>query len=426
LIIRDYSLYPEAPMKGMPITDFKVPAVLDLRGAWAAAILPTSLFLVLGLAIRPIENRPDIRKPYRILREQWQRGLGYKLWLIVICLSIVAVVVAGILAYVSPKTIRLTTLGIKIYRRLVFVPLALPIFILFLQYLPWIYGKLKGLRFVPAVIASAFFATAAAQSVLPKLSEHFSPREIFETYNDLGRASNELAEYQIGARAAAYYAHGKVRAIDKQTDLVDYLVSPKWRWAVFRADDLANINRSYRRRVGDHLFIADARNARVLLATNRPIQGRQNQNLLAKYVLKKPPRIQYPIRARFSDRLEFLGYNLQLPHEGYVGAGESFKISWVFRVLKPVIGNYKLFVHIDGLGQRINGDHDPVDGKYLVRLWEKDDIVVDEQKLEVPSHFQRGDYTVYMGLFSGDTRMPIEEGPKDNSNRIIAGTLQIR
>jgi hypothetical protein len=78
------------------------------------------------------------------------------------------------------------------------------------------------------------------------------------------------------------------------------------------------------------------------------------------------------------------------------------------------------------MGQRINGDHEPLDEKYPVRLWEKDDVVVDVQQLEVPSHFQRGDYKIYMGLFSGDTRMPVEEGPKDNSNRVIAGTLQIR
>ncbi len=426
LIIRDYSLFPESPVKGMPIADFKVPEVLDFRKEWAAVILPTALFLIIGLAVSPDEKRPDIRKPYRLIKEQWDRGLGYKLWLIAIGLLVVVLVIVGIFAYVSPKTIRLTTLATKVYRRLIFLPIALPLLVMALQYLPWIYSKIKGKRLAPAIFASAIFAIATTHDFLPKLSEHFSPREVFETYNKLGSDSHELAEFQIGARAAAYYAHGKVRAIERQSELVDYLVSSQRRWAVFPADDLASINRSFRRRIGDHLFIADARNARVLLATNSAVKGQENHNLLAKYVLKRPPRVENPVRARFSDKLEFLGYNLDLPRQGYVGAGESFKISWVFRVLKNITGNYKLFVHIDGLGQRINGDHDPLDGKYPVRLWEKNDVVVDVQELEVPSHFQRGDYKIYMGLFSGDTRMPVEEGPEDNSNRVIAGTLQIR
>jgi 4-amino-4-deoxy-L-arabinose transferase-like glycosyltransferase len=426
LIIRDYSLYPEAPIKGMPVVDFKVPTVLDLKKAWAAAILPTALLFATGLAVTPSDTRPDLRKPYRILREQWRRGFIYKLWLILGGLSLTALLVLGVFSFVAPKTILLTTLAVRVFHILGFIPFALPLFVIALQYLPWLYGRLKGRRFIPAVVASLFFAFAAAQIFLPQFSEHFSPREVFDTYNKLGADSQELAEYQIGARAAGYYAHGKVREINKQAELIDYLVSSNKRWAVFPADDLANIDRTFRRRVGDHLFVADARNARVLLATNKSIEGEQNQNLLAKYILKEPPKIQHPVHARFDDKLEFLGYNLDLPHKNFIGAGESFKISWVFKVLKAVPGSYQLFVHVDGSGQRINGDHEPIDGKYPVRLWEKDDVIVDTQELAVPSHFPRADYDIFMGLFSGDNRMPVLEGPKDDSNRLKAGILPVR
>jgi len=83
-------------------------------------------------------------------------------------------------------------------------------------------------------------------------------------------------------------------------------------------------------------------------------------------------------------------------------------------------------VHIDGRGQRIHGDHDPLDGKYPVRLWDPGDVVVDEQKLDVPANYGRGDYTIYLGFYSGETRLAVEHGASDGSNRAVAGVLRIQ
>ncbi len=50
-----------------------------------------------------------------------------------------------------------------------------------------------------------------------------------------------------------------------------------------------------------------------------------------------------------------------------IGLG-PLTLTWYFRVLRHVASGYRIFVHVDGQGQRIHGDHDPVDGKYPVQL----------------------------------------------------------
>jgi hypothetical protein len=85
-----------------------------------------------------------------------------------------------------------------------------------------------------------------------------------------------------------------------------------------------------------------------------------------------------------------------------------------------------VFVHVDAEALRIHGDHDPVDGKYPVRLWEAGDVIIDEQQLEVPSSYAAGAYTIFVGFYSGETRLPVKAGQKDDANRVIAGVLRIR
>ena len=84
------------------------------------------------------------------------------------------------------------------------------------------------------------------------------------------------------------------------------------------------------------------------------------------------------------------------------------------------------FVHIDANAVRIHGDHDPVDGKYPVRLWNEGDVIVDRQRLEVPPNYASGSYTIFVGFYSGEARMVVKSGPKDDANRVNAGVLRIR
>jgi hypothetical protein len=63
---------------------------------------------------------------------------------------------------------------------------------------------------------------------------------------------------------------------------------------------------------------------------------------------------------------------------------------------------------------------------YPVKLWEEGDIIVDKHRLEVPSTYRPATFTIFMGFYSGDTRLTVNEGPRDDENRVRAGALRIR
>lgn len=430
LLIRDFVLYPGGPIAGLGLHDVTVPEEFNPKRAWIAvlALFAVASALVLGIG-------PDLRRPLQPrlgidwLVARWKQSVPHKIWLIAGAFLMLALIVVGGLAWVlgDDPDIQITSIAIRWARRLTFVPILIPIAVLGGQATIWAVSRLGAFRMVPVLVSAVLVAGWAAQGFLPALSAHFSPREIYDTYNALARDGEPLGEYRVSGRAAAYYASGDVREIETQQALIDFLAAEDRRWAAFPADELAAIDRAYRRRRNDHLFIADARSARVVLAVNQPIRGRQNENFVAQYVLDEPPaRIQHRVNARYEDKIELIGYDLEMPNDGYVGAGQSFTVTWYWKCLRAVPGGFKIFLHVDGQGNRLNGDHDPVDGKYPVRLWDEGDVVVDRQELQVPANYRPGEYTFYIGFYNGGTRLHVEQGPEDDADRVIAGRFLVR
>ncbi len=425
LLLRDYALYPEGPVEGLSVHEISLPKVVNPKAAWAALLgaFAVATLLALGSAGHAATT---LAAPYRWLAVQWRRGFAFRAWLGCAGLVLAALLALGIIAWITPSTLHLSTQGARWAKALLWAPLVLPIALAGAEFaLRW-HGRLRGARMLGVLVAGAAVGAYAVFGFMSELSAHFSPREIYETYNRLAGPSEALAEYKVGGRAAMYYARGDVREVSSQSELIDHLANERRRWAAFPADALAEIDRAFRRRTTRHLFVADARSARVVLATNQPIAGRDNESFLVTSVLSEPPAIQHRVRARFDKHIEFLGYDLALPHKDHVGAGESFDVTWYFRCLKPVAGDYKVFVHIDAEGQRIHGDHEPVDGKYPVKLWDTGDVIVDRQRLDVPATYRAGDYAIYLGFYAGEHRLPVEEGPKDDVNRVRAGVLRIQ
>lgn len=456
LVVRDYRAYPGSPIAGLPAEGIEVPEVFNPAARWAVVLGLFGVLALLGLAADPKRDaypmlREDFRDlarrartqaptlayawlrlgvPIELLRTQWRRGVGFAAWIVFFATLLLAIVVAGVICWALPELLTqqlgLTSLAVRIGRLLPLVVPGVVLLILGGRLALFLFGKLGSYRFVPALVAGLVVGAYVSLGFQPALSSHFSPREVYDTYAELAAPGEPLGEFRVGGRAAAYYATGEIQELDSQAALLDFLRQDRRVWVTFRADDLASINREYRRRENRHLFVADARSARMILATNRPVDGMPNQNYLADAVLDEPPQPQHPVSINFDNRVELLGIDLDLPHGSYVGPGEAFRITWYFRVLAPVGGSYQPFVHIDGPGQRINGDHEPVEGRYPVRLWEPGDIIVDRQELRVPANYQRGNLTIYMGFYSGETRLEIVSGPKDEVNRGRAGILPIR
>ncbi|MFK7989365.1 MAG: ArnT family glycosyltransferase [Sandaracinaceae bacterium] len=465
LIVRDYRGYPSAPIAGLAVDGIEVPdgfynpellagtaRSLSPKYVWMAVLGLFGMLAALGFAADPSSERRGLRAigddlkngaakakllavlrlglPYDLLTAQWKRGVGFKVWLVLLGLLVATLLGLGLTCWFAGDALAesgVTTLAVRVGRVLALVPPGVVLGIAAVR-LTWAaFSALGENRFLPLAIAALIVGGHTAHKFLPELSSHFSPREVYDTYNELADGEEPLGEFRVGGRAAAYYTSGdRVVELDSQGELVTFLQNEDRVWAAFRADDLAAINREYRRAAGRHLFIADARSARMILATNQAVAHRDNQNYLAEAVLDEAPTPQHRTEINFDNRIELFGYDLTLPQGSSVGPGQSFTITWYFRVLAPVPGGYQPFVHIDGPGQRINGDHEPVNGRYPLRLWETDDIIADTQEIQVPANYRRGDLTLYLGFYSGENRLEVVSGPADDVNRARAGTLRVR
>jgi Dolichyl-phosphate-mannose-protein mannosyltransferase len=426
LLLRDFVLFPNGPVSGLPIAGFELPKAFNAKAPWAGLLAAFGACALLGFAARS-EASLALAAPYRFFRDQWRRGLGFKLWLVILALLLLGTLVFGALAYAVPTKLGLPTVAVKWVQRLAYVVPAIAGGIAAFQLALFGFGKLGRHRFVPMLAAGAAIGVYAGQFYLPAFSDHLSPREVYDTYNSLAKPGETLGQYEVSGRAATYYAKGQVTDLDTQAELVDHLAAKSRRWAAFPADDLASLNRAYRKRTGEHIVIADARSARVLLGTNLPLPGKAKaaESFLQSAVRKQPPaRIQHPLSINFDDRIELLGYDTRLPQGTYVGAGETFTLTWYFRCKRPIAGTYRIFIHIDGDGRRIHGDHDPVDGKYPVRMWDEGDVIHDSHEVSVPSSYPPGEYAIHMGFYSGSTRLPIIGDHEDN--RVRVGVLRVR
>ena len=426
LLIRDYALYPASPWNSLELRDAKAPDVFNPRLAWAGLLSLFGAGLLISCMAYPGERALDLGAPYRGMRGIWQRSLGHKVWLGIAALAAAGLLVFGLIAWLDLAAIPLTSLGVRIGRKLFFVVPAIPLLIALGQIAFAYSNRLAKLRHVLLIASSLVLAGYTSQAFLPAVSEHFSPRDVFDTYNRLAQKNEPLAQHRVEGRAAAYYAHNEVREIAQRAELLDFLAAPGRRWAAFPADQLADIDVAFRKRTQRHLFVPSSDNARVTLVANQPVANITNENPLARYVLREPPHVEHKVGALFEDAIELVGYNLKLPRGSSVGAGQSFEITWVWRALKPNIGAFKVFVHIDSGAQRINGDHEPVDGTYPVRLWDVGDVILDRQTVSVPATSPPGTYTLFVGFYRGETRLKVKQGAEDGVSRIRAGTVRVQ
>ena len=62
-----------------------------------------------------------------------------------------------------------------------------------------------------------------------------------------------------------------------------------------------------------------------------------------------------------------------------------------------------------------------MNGKYPMALWLPGDLLIDDHEFKLEPNFTPGTYTIYFGLFVGDTRLKVKSGPNDGDNRINGG-----
>lgn len=224
--------------------------------------------------------------------------------------------------------------------------------------------------------------------------------------------------------------------------------SPERTYLLLPAESFSDINYAYRKLSGgEHIPVVDGRSARVLLAASR-LEGEEvQQNRFALHTTTeeafdalKDPRV-HRARANFEDTIQVLGYRIE---EEVVGRGKKIRLTFYLQALKDIRKSYKMFLHIDQSGNRIHGDHWPLNlkqgeagkncvGCFKTDHWLKGDVVLDVFETEVPAATPSGAHEIWLGFFTpgSDKRLKATEWDRnvvhhDGHNRVRLGELQVR
>ena len=272
----------------------------------------------------------------------------------------------------------------------------------------------------------------------PALANQLSPKEVFESYSRVHHGCEPLALLGVGGRTAAYYAGGQVETLPDTQRAFQWLETPDTcgrRYLATRSEELPKLNQLYRQKThangepAQNLPVLDARSSQILLVASSLGSTEKNQNPFSKILLEKAPNPQHKLLVDMEGKLQVLGYDVTDQNGKLVesiGPGRKYRMRTYYRVTAPVTTEWEAFIHIDGYHRRHNGDHKPLDGKYPFSLWLKDDLVMDDYEFSLEPNFSPGTYTVFFGLFVGDTRMKVTSGPNDNDNRIDGGPLRVQ
>jgi hypothetical protein len=284
----------------------------------------------------------------------------------------------------------------------------------------------KGWRHRLALFAYGLALVNALGTVywlVPELSKHLSSKGLFSRYQALGGSDGELGQYHAAGKGIDYYFRGKATDLMTLDQLFSFLGKPRRTFVVMPAEELPAIDQYAKTHSQPYLVIDDT-NSRFLLLSNRLGPGEQDRNPLRRLVVRDLPRQpQHVVNANFEDKVELVGYDAP----NTVDRGRQFTITLYYKVKAPLGTNYKVFVHFDGPGHRVNGDHVPLDGKFPTSNWVPGYYIIDEHPMTAErTGTPEGVYKIYTGFWLGSQRLQVKSGPSDGENRVQLGTVVVR
>jgi hypothetical protein len=272
---------------------------------------------------------------------------------------------------------------------------------------------------------------AAALVYIPAASAHLSQKGVYDAYHRLAAPGEEIASFGVKGGGADYYLSGAVHPLASQGELMTYLKAPVRRFVLVGAAGLAGLHIAAEKE-GIHLYVLDDSNANQLLVSNRLNPGEEDKNVISRYVAKAPPAAgtYTPVNADLEGKLTLLGYALDKKE---VSRGGSFTLTLYLKVNEKLGRAYKVFYHVDGPGDRIKGDHVPVDGKYATTYWQPGDYITDVHTFNVGLGQASGLYTVWGGFYydgtNDDSRLKVRNpgaAAHDGTNRLGIAKVTVR
>jgi hypothetical protein len=166
----------------------------------------------------------------------------------------------------------------------------------------------------------------------------------------------------------------------------------------------------------------DLRN-RVALLSLPP--GYSDKIAFGVYPAGQPaPAPQHKLDASIGESLRVPGFDLTASE---VARGSSVELVTHFKVLGRIEAGWRLFFHMDGPDGFHNLDHTPVEGAYAMDRWRAGQTILDRLHIAITPNMPPGTYTVYVGLFKGGKRLPVNPATAtDGRDRLRLATLQVR
>lgn len=289
------------------------------------------------------------------------------------------------------------------------------------------------------------FAIMTIFSYIPEATYHFSQRHIFETYLQSSEPTEPLVGYQIPKNKNSLYLRD-IDMIKSSRELVESMGKDERLYGVIPRDKLAQVNMTVREKLKRNVNVLNADSSKLVLISNKIDEGEEDKNFIATHILDPsdtlPTEIQHPVtfandddkqvHATFDGQLELLGYSLNKKGTKN-GAkaplyhwGDTIELTLYFRVKARVSGNQQFFVHIDTAGNRLHGDHFPLNGDFPTNTWLPGDIIKDTHEIPVESYSKAGNYTLNFGFYIGSNRMKIAP-PKAHrkDDRTTIGSIRV-
>lgn len=284
------------------------------------------------------------------------------------------------------------------------------------------------------VLVGLGFALFLVHGWLPALSQKLSSKDLYAVYDDLRQSGEPLGVLGDPGSGLSYYASDGYEELGNRSQLEDYLQREQRVFALAPASELCALHRTLS---GDtEYYVLDNSHAKFLLLSNQLSSGEIDRNPLATAILREPPEdLGRAMRVNYDDRVELVG--VKMPDEAE--RGSSFEVTLVFRVLRPLSGAWKVFMHFDGGGLRFQGDHEPIEGRCSTAYWQAGDYIVDTFQVDAGDlSYQATDYRVYLGFFRGThgswknlavKRAADAQGQQltvDDNDRVLLGSMRLR
>lgn len=262
------------------------------------------------------------------------------------------------------------------------------------------------------------------------LSENLSSKQVFEVYRDTSKPGEPLAIMGSMGNAPRYYAGGRTETIAGRDQLLEYLARPSRVFALAPASELCPIH-AQRGETGGY-YVLDDTNARFILLSNQ-LGNAKDRNPLAAAMTSTAPswlaKVGEKPMGTWDNQIQLVG--VRAPQK--VTRGKNFSMTLVFKVLAPVSGAWKVFVHVDGGGSRIIGDHWAIRERCATNFWKVGDYIIDTFEIEAGNaSFPAQHYDIWVGFFTGSNpnwrNMPVTaapDGQKDGNNRVRVGQVRL-